>query len=496
VRYVEQTLSEDEQAALAAHIHGCEACDMALLMLASGERPSERKSEEGASLDTFLHRTQLLSQFAPGAIVGRFKVLHPVGRGAMGTVYAAHDPQLDRNVALKVLLDEVVDVASGSLGSDGASDGRLVREARSMAKLAHPNIVTVFEVGIADGRVFLAMQLVDGVTLADWLLSTPPRERVLRLFVDAARAVDAAHRAGIVHRDLKPHNILVSRDGEPKVTDFGLADTSAVGRGGPHDENGPISTSTLHRTRGLVGTPAYMAPEVLLGGHATPASDQFSLAICLHEALSGRRPYQASTLDELIDKVESHAPWVDPSLPGGLSRALRRALAREPAARFGSMGELATALAEAAAQAGATSTPRFGAARAVPLTLAVLLLAGAGGAWALRGRLAADRPAPIAPVAEAAPAALAPAGQASGAPLAATTPPTAATVTTPSAPEPNAHATRAPGRPTATARAAITPSSPPRQGATAATAATAAAPSTPGAASAATATDDWLRRRR
>ncbi len=285
-------------------------------------------------MDAFVRRAELAQQLRPGATLGRYRVLARVGRGAMGVVYAAHDPQLDRNVALKVLLDD-------HASDEEVAGGRLLREARSMAKLAHPNIVTVFEVGVANGRVHLAMELVEGTTLAEWLARAPSRDRVLALFVDVARALGAAHRAGVVHRDLKPHNILVSVEGQAKVTDFGLADAGAAVSGASDTS----SVLSLTRTRGVVGTPAYMAPEVLLGARATALSDQFSFAVCVHEALTGRRPYEAETLAELEARVASAPPTVDASLDPKMEAILRRALAREPEERFASMGELAEALA-------------------------------------------------------------------------------------------------------------------------------------------------------
>lgn len=345
-QYIEQTLSAEQYAELQRHLEICDACDLMLTMLAGESRAGialEASSGIDTSLDRFVRRTHLAAQFREGSSVGRFRILRQVGQGAMGIVYAAHDPQLDRNVALKVLLDD------GAEGDAETNGGRLLREARSMARLTHPNIVTLFEVGVAGGRVFLAMQLVEGSTLADWLLANPPRENVLTLFVDVARALDAAHRAGVVHRDLKPHNILVSANGEAKVTDFGLADTSVASPSGPtRDSARGLLTSTLHRTRGLVGTPAYMAPEVLAGKRADALSDQFSFAVCLHEALTGKRPYEASSLDELVEVVEKGAPTVDGALDEAIATPLRRALAKDPAERFDSMATLADALARSA----------------------------------------------------------------------------------------------------------------------------------------------------
>lgn len=355
-QYIEQTLSPEQYEELQRHLEGCDACDLMLTMLAGESRVGnalEASSGLDTSLDRFVRRTHLVAQFREGSSVGRFRILRQVGQGAMGIVYAAYDPQLDRNVALKVLLDDGTEDTGLSQSAQDPNGGRLLREARSMARLTHPNIVTLFEVGVAGGRVFLAMQLVEGSTLADWLRGGPPRDHVLALFVDVARALDAAHRAGVVHRDLKPHNILVSANGEAKVTDFGLADTSVASAvAEARDSARAFLTSTLHRTRGLVGTPAYMAPEVLIGERADALSDQFSFAVCLHEALTGKRPYDAASLDELVQVVEKGAPTVDASLDKAIATPLRRALAKEPAERFESMSALADALARSVQRGG------------------------------------------------------------------------------------------------------------------------------------------------
>ena len=289
-------------------------------------------------------------EFMVGDHVGRFQVLGRVGQGAMGIVYAAHDPQLERRVALKVLLDDRAEERGT----------RLLDEARSMARLAHPSAVTVFDVGTQAGRFFLAMEFVDGSTLGDWLRATRPSTTLtVALFMDVALALGAAHRAGIVHRDVKPQNILVSREGRPKVTDFGLANATASCTAADADVmESTLPMTTLHRSRGLVGTPAYMAPEVLLGERADARADQFSFAVCLHEALVGKRPYVARTISELQALVRDRPPAIDPSLPAILRTVLARALAREPEARFPSMGELAEALARGNASLATNARPR------------------------------------------------------------------------------------------------------------------------------------------
>jgi tRNA A-37 threonylcarbamoyl transferase component Bud32 len=422
-------------------------------------------------------------------MLGRFRVLSSVGRGAMGVVYAAHDAQLDRKVALKILLDD-----RGEHASDEVTEGRLLREARSMARLAHPNIVTVFEVGVADGRVYLAMQLVEGSTLGEWLDADPPRDRVLALFVAVARALDAAHRAGVVHRDLKPQNILVSAEGEAKVTDFGLADTSAALA---EDAAASSPLLTMTRTRGVVGTPAYMAPEVLMGARATALADQFSFGVCVHEALTGRRPYEARTLAELEERVRTEAPRVDASLDPALADVLCRALAREPSARFASMSDVASALERA--RDGVVRAPGTAGRGARSRRVALAALAALSGIAGLAG-LAAVLTAGVSFLnARRGPAPAAVLAPISSVPASSVGLVTSAPVASPSAPASVVlPRTNAAGRPLATAAARVAPPpvSPTRPAPSAPAAPTVDARPSASAAPPPGDTADWLRSRR
>lgn len=331
-RFFEQTLSPSAHQALLAHATSCDLCDVILTLLSGRNAEASGGGEADASLDRFVRRTHLAQRFREGVSVGRFRILRPLGQGAMGMVYAAHDPQLRRDVALKVLLDESTD--------------RLLDEARSMARLSHPNIVTVFEVGIDERSVFLTMQLVDGTTLAEWLRTSPTRKQILGIFSDVARALEAAHRAGVVHRDLKPQNVLVSKDGVAKVTDFGLASVSVL-----VTEDGGTD-GAAEGTQGAVGTPAYMAPEVAMGGPVGAAADQFSFGVCLHEALTGRRPHEGDSFGEIRASLASNEPNIDASIPLGLQRLLARCLARAPRERFSSMADIADLLLAASTEDG------------------------------------------------------------------------------------------------------------------------------------------------
>ncbi|MEJ7596960.1 MAG: serine/threonine-protein kinase [Kofleriaceae bacterium] len=252
-----------------------------------------------------------------GTQIDRYVVLDAIGAGAMGVVYRAYDPELDRDVALKL-----VRVLGEQVRSEQAR-ARLLREAQTMARLAHPNIVAVYDASIYGSHVFVAMELVEGVDLEAHLLQRSRSARELvGLFVAAGRGLAAAHAAGIVHRDFKPSNVLVGNDGRVRVTDFGLA----VSAGQPTSAH-PVAkgSSRLTEDGTLIGTPAYMAPEVRDGKPADARSDQFSFAVALCEALTGERT-------------------PSPKLTGALRTIIMRGLAGSPAARYASTAAMVEAL--------------------------------------------------------------------------------------------------------------------------------------------------------
>jgi eukaryotic-like serine/threonine-protein kinase len=291
---------------------------------------------------------------AIGQRVGRYIILSHLGSGGMGMVYAAYDPELDRKIALKLVRPRVV-------GRDEARS-RFVREARAMAKVAHPGVVPVHDVGAFGDSIFLAMELVDGCDAREWLdRERPTWRRALLALISAGRGLAAAHDAGIVHRDVKPANVLIGRDGRARVGDFGLArtdereSTSLVTTTGP-GSSGEAEPATVTRSGVVLGTPAYMAPEQHLGRRADARSDQFSFCVLLYEAVYGERPFAAPPRSDVPVAValaaEVSAGRIRPAprtgrVPAWLRRALVRGLEVSPERRWPSMSALLAELDEA-----------------------------------------------------------------------------------------------------------------------------------------------------
>ncbi|MEM7156338.1 MAG: serine/threonine-protein kinase [Myxococcota bacterium] len=279
------------------------------------------------------------------SIIGRFAVLEEIGRGGMGSVYAAYDEQLDRKVAVKVIHTH---------RRDGyTAQRRLQREAQAMARLSHPNVVTVHEVGEADGKIFVAMEFIRGQNLAQWIRSKPAWTEVVEVLAQAGRGLASAHAAGLVHRDLKPANMMLTDDGVVKVLDFGLAraaklDDSIDSDDGPGIdlENSALSVD-LTQTGTVLGTPAYMAPEQYRDEAPDARSDQFSFCVTLFEALYGYRPFQGTSARSIAYHVMAQKlrpPPTGTTVPTWLHRVVLRGLRRDPAERFESMTELVEAM--------------------------------------------------------------------------------------------------------------------------------------------------------
>jgi len=276
---------------------------------------------------------------APGTTVGRYLVLGKLGAGAMGVVYTARDPELDRTVALKLLRprEDLAKVVSGHR--------KLLAEAQALARLSDPNVVTVFDVGEHSGLVFVAMELVEGSTLGEWLgQARRGWSEILAVMLQAGRGLAAVHRGDLVHRDIKPDNVMIGRDGRVRVMDFGLARAATRragdGAGDPHaSANLPVGA--------FVGTPTYSAPEQLSGRRTKASADQFSYCVTLWEALHGCRPFNADSVPALVSQIMAGAltePPADAKVPAWLRSILVRGLASEPDRRWPSMEALVLAL--------------------------------------------------------------------------------------------------------------------------------------------------------
>jgi tetratricopeptide (TPR) repeat protein/predicted Ser/Thr protein kinase len=281
-----------------------------------------------------------LAVIQPGMVVGRYELRARVGAGGMGVVYAARDPELDRDVAVKFIRD--------ALGTEG--EDRLRREGQAMARLAHPNVLPVYDVGFALGRIFVAMELVEGGTLGQWVAKAGRTAgEILRAYLQAGRGLAAAHAAGLVHRDFKPSNVLVAADGRVLVTDFGLArPTGGDAPIGPAPPDAPANV-TVESSDGVVGTPAFMPPEQAHGEAVDARADQFAFACALWQALYQAQPYRGATLAAIVTAAEARE-LVPPTAamrkraPAHVREALERALDPEPARRFPAMTDLLAAI--------------------------------------------------------------------------------------------------------------------------------------------------------
>jgi tetratricopeptide (TPR) repeat protein/tRNA A-37 threonylcarbamoyl transferase component Bud32 len=311
----------------------------------------------------------------PGATVGRYVILSALGTGAMGVVFAAYDPQLDRKVALKLLKPR-------GRGRERARQ-RLHREAQTLAKLNHRNVVTVHDVGVHDGRVFVAMEFIEGRTLRAW--SEEPEggrrwKEVVAMFVAAGRGLAAAHAKGLIHRDFKPDNVMIGGSGSVRVMDFGLARGSAREDGDRPDleatlerleasSSSPLEAS-LTKTGDLMGTPVYMAPEQF-SRDSTQRSDQFGFCVSLFEALYGARPFDETSWRTLISK-EARVEPAERDVPGWLRDVIDRGLEPDPDNRFESMDALLAAVGEGERLAGRR---RIGVGAAVALVTGLIAVA-------------------------------------------------------------------------------------------------------------------------
>jgi eukaryotic-like serine/threonine-protein kinase len=280
-----------------------------------------------------------------GATVGRYVILDLVGAGGMGRVYSAYDPQLDRRLALKLMIG----------GRDPNNRQRLLREARALARVQHPSVVGVHDAGEVGDQVFIAMDLVEGTTLSEWLKRQPrPPAEILATFQRAGEGLAAAHAAGLVHRDFKPANVLIGARGQVAVTDFGLAREVAATGGLPGQRPAEAlppalrsgdsqSLAPLTQAGVVSGTPQFMAPEQFAGQPVDARADQFAFCVALWDALYGRPPYPAETVQELVNRIargDLAQPADHKKVPNHVHKALERGLAPRAEARWPSMDAL------------------------------------------------------------------------------------------------------------------------------------------------------------
>ena len=276
---------------------------------------------------------------------GKFEILAELGQGAMGKVYRAHDPILDRPVALKTVSPTLL------MGKDTLA--RFQREARAAARLQHPNIVTIFELGEVEGTHYIAMELVEGLELGETMvpLDRFTLEQRVRMVVDVCRGLDFAHKMGVIHRDVKPANIRLTRDGTVKILDFGIA----------RFRGSETTDPNLTQAGMVLGTPSYLSPELVQGAKVDHHADMWAVGVILYEMLTGRRPFEAPTITSLIRRIVSEPlPAIDAKvlhLPEALAEVATRALDKEPPRRFSDLGEMAKALLAAIGAAPPPETP-------------------------------------------------------------------------------------------------------------------------------------------
>lgn len=373
MNFVTGRLPPDSVAKVTEHSASCAACSKLLRALAANVQTA---AEEPIAVR---------SPTVEPVSVGRYVVEDVLGKGGMGIVYRARDPELDRPVAVKLLL--------GQAAGTGAAE-RLRREGRAIAKLAHSNVVTVYDVGTHGDSVFVAMELVDGVSLDRWIANRHPWREVLRVFLQAGEGLRAAHAAGVVHRDFKPANVLFGKDGRVRVTDFGLARFSdgpeqresarlllgVNAEAPPVDSLGEtlavagnaataptfaagsanagtartlasgsasvITDDKLTQTGAMLGTPAYMSPEQFEATTADAKSDQFSFAVSMYEALYGERPFKGNTIATIYGSIldgEVTTPATT-DVPSWLRQAVLRGMRARPADRYATLDDMLAAL--------------------------------------------------------------------------------------------------------------------------------------------------------
>jgi tetratricopeptide (TPR) repeat protein/tRNA A-37 threonylcarbamoyl transferase component Bud32 len=385
-RFVSRQLERQARHGVEEHLDSCMECLHVVAAMvgapatstASAERETVKEGRAADASPETLRR---------GEVLGRYRIEEVLGQGGMGTVYLAYDAKLGRKVALKVVRGDRLERSAGR--------ARMSREAMTMAKLAHPNVVTVYDTDEVGDRVCIAMERIDGGTLAAWLRDARrSRADVVRTFVAAGRGLSAAHAIGVVHRDFKPENVLIGRSGRVAVTDFGLASAAMVAAPTSIREPSSVAapSSGLTRPGTVLGTPRYMSPEQRAGETVGAKSDQYSFAVALYEALFLALPFAGDTPDTqrvARERGELRAPSCESrsGVPKSLRSALRRALAPDPDDRFPTLDALLDEIAPYAAPPARRRAAVVAVAGAAALGLVAAIAAISVGAFAWRDRV-------------------------------------------------------------------------------------------------------------
>lgn len=318
------------------------------------EHPDPNQSDE--TIVTEGMQSPMVENLPAGTAIDRFQIISQIGSGGMGVVYKAYDPKLNRGVALKLIRADQATLRQ--------SQDRLLREAQALARLSHPNVLHVYDVGTFEEKVFMTTALVEGLTLNAWLkVKQRNVDEILGVMMAAGKGLSAAHKAGLIHRDFKPRNVMIGVDGQVRVLDFGLARAVCSEGNDEYDTDVNVDTqdkelsskdsadllqTPLTQTGHVLGTPLYMAPEQHFGIKTDERTDQFGFCFVLYEALYNRRPFAARTLDELRSEVSRHqvvVPRADTNVPNWLWQVVKRGLSANRNDRFASMGELLDELA-------------------------------------------------------------------------------------------------------------------------------------------------------
>ncbi|HUS28149.1 MAG TPA: protein kinase [Kofleriaceae bacterium] len=341
-------LPEAERAAIATHAASCKRCHALIDELFESSSAGGPVTPAGPD-DTTQgdepdgSRPSRIS-LRPGAHVGRYVIEERIGAGGMGVVFAATDSELHRRVAIKLLRQG----GQGHARMSTAGRERLMREARLLASLSHPNVLTVFDVGTHETDVFIAMELVDGGSLSSWLRRAPrTTDEIIDRMIEAGRGLGAAHAGGVVHRDVKPDNILVGLDGRARVTDFGLARIDQELAPDIDAMRAAALSPDLTKTGALMGTPVYMAPEQWRKGAVDPRTDQWSFCATLYELVAGVRPFTVDDPDKRAAEIEEGriaAPADGRTVPSWLRKIVERGLRANPKDRWPSMEVVVAAL--------------------------------------------------------------------------------------------------------------------------------------------------------